>query len=100
MERALSEHDAPADAIAAVLRDLVDQRAWPFLVWVSCHTIGMLDKDAIQGAPGTSHHVELCDQRLHPPIATGEGEAPLRWCPVLAPWPALCYADNADNIAN
>lgn len=48
VQQALLEHDAPACAIAAVLKELVAQRAWPSLAGVSCDTAFAIADDPIQ----------------------------------------------------
>lgn len=53
MERVRKEHDAPIWAIAAVLGELVDQKAWLALAGVSCETSMELGRGARQGALGT-----------------------------------------------
>lgn len=77
VEQALLEHDAPACAIEVVLLQLVEQRVWPSVVGVICHSPVELDRGAGQGAPAPpTHHVDFC----------GAGEAPLGWCQEILSW--------------
>lgn len=53
LERVVQEHQAPAWAIAAVLREMVDQKAWPTVPGVGCDQPVVLGTGTMQGAPGT-----------------------------------------------
>lgn len=51
--RTFLEHDAPAGAIAAMLRNLVDQRSWSFVVGAGCHSPVMLAPGRARRAPSS-----------------------------------------------
>lgn len=70
-----------------MLREPVDQYAWPTVAVVSCDTPVVLGKGARQGAPGTlTMWIYVVTAFTLPLIQSWEGEAPLEWCPARVPW--------------
>lgn len=63
VKKAMQDHGAPAWAIAAVLRELVDQHALPTVAGVSCD-VPVVGKRCSARRAGHSHHVELHRQRF------------------------------------
>lgn len=53
VERFLLEHDAPAWAIAAVLREMADKKGWAIVEGVSCDTLVVNEWGSRKDAPGT-----------------------------------------------
>lgn len=67
MERELLVHQAPARAIAAVLRERVGQKAGPIVAGVSCDCLLLLGNGGQARRARHLVHVELCRKRLRTP---------------------------------
>lgn len=84
-------------AIAAVLRELVDQCAWLVLAGISfdrpveCGERGQRARHSLNAELHHSAPTKIC-------VKPCEGAVALEWCPAMEPWPVLWYAYNADVL--
>lgn len=104
VEHDMLSHGAPAWAVAAVVRELLDQTEWPLVGGIESDGPVQLENGAQRGASGTPILWNVAAGAITRPLVEEWADAPCtEWCHEIRDWPILWYAENAyvstDNMA-